>query len=163
MKTNLLKKYSKHIVLMLLLSMNIYINFTHNNFPIGIKYMLAQESGGSWDYGVGWLDDLLDVTNFAQGTYFNQGDGNWGFCSTCVAAVVMEEIVVYADDLSNQPQPIKADLSDLYWNPLELDPILNKPIVNYWDYDEKTGNQLVPLCNRRRHPHQGQHRAHQTQ
>lgn len=123
--------------------MNICINFTPNNFSIGIKYMVAQETGQSWSYGVDWVDDLLDLENYTPGVYFRSDQGSWVECSTCAAHVNMEEVVVYGEKPTNEPNPIDLDESDLWWDTPTLTIPTNDDEWKYWVYSIDTWSEPV--------------------
>ena len=134
MITKILKTYTKHWVLLLVLALNISVSFTSDGIKIDVNKVMAQMPEGDWDTGYDWLDDFLDVYGFEQGVYMNLGDGNWSYCPDCAAHVNLEEIIVYGTNMSSAP--IDLSMSDLWYS----EPILTG---NQWSYYDYIGQQWV--------------------
>ncbi|MDP3444719.1 MAG: hypothetical protein Q8T08_17825 [Ignavibacteria bacterium] len=129
MKANLLKKYWKQFLLLLFLSLNISFNFTPDGITVGVQQLYAQDAQeGLWQTGITWLDDMMNTGNLYEGTYFNDGSGNWSYCPDCAAHVNIYEVTVYGVDLSNTP--VNLGISDLWHST----PTTELAFWEYWDY-----------------------------
>ncbi|MBA4410720.1 MAG: hypothetical protein C0397_15010 [Odoribacter sp.] len=137
MRTKLLKKYRKHFTLFLILSLNLCINFTPKGISIGMKQTYAQAAEGTWQTGISWLDDLLFRFNYTPGTYFNNGNGDWGYCIDCAYHVNLNETIIYGTNMSNSP--VDLSMSDL-WHSI---PTSSQPEWNYWDYTSGVWSGVV--------------------
>ena len=127
MKANLLK-YWKQFVVLLFLSLNISLNFTPKGITVGVKQLYAQED--DWEDGGGsWLDDFFNQTGYQEGTYYNNGNGDWSYCPDCYAHVNIDEVIVYGTDMSNTP--VDLAVSDMWHS----EPTgTSEADWYYWDY-----------------------------
>jgi|WetSurMetagenome_2_1015567.scaffolds.fasta_scaffold56913_2 hypothetical protein len=126
MKTNILKKYLKHFLLIILLSLNLSIKFTPTGISIGMKQAVANQ----FDYGSGWVDWFLSVYFYYPGIYTYVND-NWSFCPECAWYLNIQEVVCYGTSIANTP--INLNYSNI-WRSM---PLANIPQFSY--YDSGTG------------------------
>jgi hypothetical protein len=113
MKTNILKKYLKHFLLIILLSLNLSIKFTPNGISIGMK----QAAANQFDYGAEWYNWFMANYYLSPGLYTYLGDGNWSYCPDCIAHIFLHEVVIYATSIPNTP--INTNYSNL-WRTMPL-------------------------------------------
>ena len=141
MKTNLLKKYWKQLLLTMFLLLNISINFTPKGFTVNVQQLYAGE--GVWSSGSSWMDEILSGNNWAPGTYTNDGGGSWSYTDDVPDVLNTNETANY--DIEIPDTPINLDYSDIWHST----PTSELPDWEYWDTNIEDWNDI---CNQSYNP-----------